>query len=49
MRSDCLAAQSQGRAHVLRDCRLRVAHVLRDYGMRERDEAPADSRALHAG
>lgn len=42
-------AQSQGRAHVLRDYRLRVAHVLRDYGMRERDEAPADSRALHAG
>jgi hypothetical protein len=30
---------------VLRDYRLRVASVLRDYGMNERDEAPADSRA----
>jgi hypothetical protein len=24
-----------------------VASVMRDYGMKERDEAPADSRALH--
>jgi hypothetical protein len=29
------------------DYRLRVAHVLRDYGMTERDEAPPDSRQLH--
>ena len=29
------------------DYRLRVAHVLRDYGMFERDEAPDDSTALH--
>jgi hypothetical protein len=28
--------------------RLRVAAVLRDYGMTEREQAPADSRAAHA-
>ncbi|MEZ5961108.1 MAG: antibiotic biosynthesis monooxygenase [Hyphomonadaceae bacterium] len=38
-------AQSAGRESVFRDYRLRVAEVVRDYGMRERDEAPADSRA----
>ena len=41
------AAQSAGRDGVLRDYRLRVASVLRDYGMTERDEAPADSRRQH--
>lgn len=40
-------AQAEGRAGVLADYRLRVAHVLRDYGMTRRDEAPADSRARH--
>ncbi len=40
-------AQAEGRSRVFRDYRLRVAHVLRDYGMRERGEAPADSRAAH--
>ena len=30
---------------MLRDYRLRVAAVVRDYGMTERTEAPADSRA----
>ena len=38
-------AQKAGRAGVLRDYRLRVASVLRDYGLTERAEAPADSRA----
>ena len=37
-------AQKAGRAGVFRDYRLRVASVVRDYGMTERDEAPADSR-----
>jgi len=41
------AAQAAGRDHVLRDYRLRVAHVLRDYSMERRGEAPADSRAVH--
>lgn len=38
------SAQKAGRNGVFRDYRLRVAHVLRDYGMTERAEAPADSR-----
>jgi heme-degrading monooxygenase HmoA len=38
------AAQSRGRAGVFHDYRLRVAHVVRDYGLREREEAPQDSR-----
>jgi heme-degrading monooxygenase HmoA len=40
-------AQAKGRAGVFADYRLRVASVIRDYGMFERTEAPADSRALH--
>lgn len=41
------AAQAKGRGGLFRDYRLRVAHVLRDYGMTERAEAPEDSRAAH--
>ena len=41
------AAQSEGRGGMFDDYRLRVAAVVRDYGMFERDEAPADSRARH--
>ncbi|HEX4985265.1 MAG TPA: antibiotic biosynthesis monooxygenase [Burkholderiales bacterium] len=41
------AAQARGRAGVFADYRLRVASVVRDYGMAERDEAPRDSRAAH--
>ena len=37
-------AQARGRNGVFADYRLRVASVLRDYGMSARDEAPADSR-----
>jgi heme-degrading monooxygenase HmoA len=37
-------AQKAGRDGVFRDYRLRVASVLRDYGMTERAEAPIDSR-----
>ncbi|NNG05842.1 MAG: antibiotic biosynthesis monooxygenase, partial [Inquilinus sp.] len=36
-------AQTAGRAEVFADYRLRVATVIRDYGMRQRGEAPADS------
>jgi heme-degrading monooxygenase HmoA len=42
-------AQARGRAGVFHDYRLRVAEVVRDYGLREREEAPQDSRALLAG
>ena len=37
-------AQAAGRGGVLRDYHLRIASVVRDYGMKERAEAPADSR-----
>jgi heme-degrading monooxygenase HmoA len=40
-------AQAKGRGGVFRDYRLRVASVLRDYGMRERAQAPADSLKRH--
>ncbi|PWT88823.1 MAG: antibiotic biosynthesis monooxygenase [Proteobacteria bacterium] len=40
-------AQAAGRAGIFADYRLRIAHVVRDYGLRERAEAPADSRASH--
>ena len=39
--------QAAGRAGIFSDYRLRVAEVMRDYGLRERGEAPADSRAAH--
>ena len=35
-------AQQEGRHGVFRDYRLRVAHVLRDYGLNDRKEVPAD-------
>jgi len=41
------ATQSRGRSGVFSDYRLRVANVLRDYGMTDRAEAPADSLAAH--
>jgi heme-degrading monooxygenase HmoA len=40
-------AQRVGRGHVFRDYRLRIAGVVRDYGLNERDEAPADSRVVN--
>lgn len=40
-------AQTAGRNAFFADYRLRVASILRDYGMTERDEAPADNRAVH--
>jgi heme-degrading monooxygenase HmoA len=41
------ASQAKGRGGVFADYRLRIASVMRDYGMTERAEAPADSRAAH--
>ena len=40
-------AQDAGRRAIFDDYRIRVAAVIRDYGMQERGEAPADSRAMH--
>jgi heme-degrading monooxygenase HmoA len=42
------ATQARGRGGVFKDYRLRIAHVARDYGMSDRDEAPADSQAIHS-
>lgn len=41
------AAQSAGRAGMFTDYHLRIAHVIRDYGLFDRDEAPQDSRDKH--
>lgn len=41
------AAQERGRAGVFRDYRLRIAAVVRDYGMLDREQAPSDSREIH--
>lgn len=39
--------QAAGRDGIFSDYRLRVASVIRDYGMGDRAEAPADSRQAH--
>jgi heme-degrading monooxygenase HmoA len=41
------ATQAQGRSGVFLNYRLRVASVVRDYGLSERDRAPDDSRRAH--
>ncbi|UUP18202.1 antibiotic biosynthesis monooxygenase family protein [Nitratireductor thuwali] len=41
------SAQEHGRDGVFADYRLRVAHVIRDYGLSDRAEAPADSLRHH--
>jgi heme-degrading monooxygenase HmoA len=46
-RAEHRATQSKGRAGIFADYRLRIASVIRDYGMTERTEAPADSREAH--
>ncbi|HQU49279.1 MAG TPA: antibiotic biosynthesis monooxygenase [Casimicrobiaceae bacterium] len=40
-------AQALGRDNVFAGYRLRVAQVLRDYGMDERAQAPEDSKRVH--
>ena len=39
--------QEMGRKAIFKDYRLRVANVIRDYGMNERAEAPKDSKGRH--
>jgi heme-degrading monooxygenase HmoA len=41
------AVQAAGRAGIFSDYRLRVAAVMRDYGLHDRADAPPDSRAVH--
>jgi heme-degrading monooxygenase HmoA len=40
-------AQSIGRSGMFADYRLRVVSVMRDYGLKDRDQAPQDSREAH--
>ena len=40
-------AQMKGRGGIFANYRLRVASIMRDYGMNERDGAPKDSRNRH--
>ncbi|MCC6790446.1 MAG: antibiotic biosynthesis monooxygenase [Thermomicrobiales bacterium] len=40
-------AQVLGRNQLFAGYRLRIAQVVRDYGLNERDEAPPDSRERH--
>jgi len=40
-------AQKEGRHFIFEDYRLRVANVLRDYSMNNRNQAPADSNIIH--
>lgn len=41
-------AQTKGRSGVFDDYRLRIAGVIRDYGMFDRDQAPTDSKEVHS-
>lgn len=41
------AAQNKGRSSVFADYRLRIAGVIRDYGMSDREQAPNDSKEIH--
>ena len=40
-------AQKSGREGLFNDYRLRVAQVVRDYGLHEREQVPADSLDYH--
>jgi heme-degrading monooxygenase HmoA len=41
------AAQAAGRGTMFKDYRIRIVQVVRDYGLNERSETPADSRSRH--
>ena len=40
-------AQTRGRSGIFDDYHLRIAAVIRDYGLRDREQAPSDSKNLH--
>ncbi len=46
-RSEHRRVQALGRSRLFTNYRLRMAQVIRDCGPNDRDQAPADSRALH--
>lgn len=39
--------QKRGRGGIFKDYRLRIAGVIRDYGMLSREQAPSDSQSVH--
>ena len=41
------SAHKAGREDMFDDYRLKIASVMRDYGLNDRDQAPEDSKALH--
>ena len=43
------AAQAKGREELFADYRIRVAEVVRDYGLHERDEAPQQFEPMAPG
>lgn len=45
--SDHRDAQSSGRGGVFSDYRIRIACIIRDYGMSDRAQAPGDSKSVH--
>ena len=45
--TQALGRGALGRGGVFAEYRLRIANVSRDYGLDDRAEAPADSRAVH--
>ena len=40
-------AQCKGRSEIFQNYRIRIAGVIRDYGLNEREQAPQDSRCQH--
>ena len=40
-------AQIAGRNTIFEDYRIRIANVSRDYGLENREQAPADSKLIH--
>jgi len=40
-------AQKKGRDSIFEDYRIRIASVVRDYGMINREQAPIDSKIIH--
>jgi heme-degrading monooxygenase HmoA len=47
-RSQHRAAQSKGRAGIFADYRIRVAQVMRDYTLNDREDVPEDSITAHS-
>ena len=46
-RAEHRAAQARGRGGIFQDYRLRVAGVIRDYGLSAREQAPLDSQMIY--